>query len=314
MKDRNKLWPVMLSGMSLFLVIMFGFGIASAIVLSPESMVIIDYPGAVDTRCQGVNNRGQVVGRYEETDGSIHGFIYDRGLFTAIDVPGSFETTANGINDGGNIVGAYDGAHGFLYDGGEFRSIDVPEALQTSCWHINNRGQIVGTFTGSSGARHGFLYDKGLFTIIDSPDGPDATAYGINNRGHIVGRYTYEEIGHGYLYNKREFKSFGVPGAAGSGTIAWGINDRNLIVGTYWNNGGHLFLYYRGLLTSFDVQGALNTFGRDINNTNQIVGFYSDVDTNMHHGFMAKAWWWYFWYDGTVHPSIPLQTDTNTCK
>ena len=148
----------------------------------------------------------------------------------------------------------------------------------------------MGSFTGFSEARHGFLYDKVLFTIIDNPDGPDTTAYGINNRGHIVGRYTYQGIGYGYLYDKRGFASFGVPGAMGSGTVAWGINDRTLIVGTFWNNGGHLLLYYRGLLTTIDVQGALNTFGRDINTSNHIVGFYSDIDSNVHHGFMAKAW------------------------
>lgn len=314
MKWKNNLFRSMFLGVCLFLVIIFEFGISSAIVASPDSLVIIDYPGAVDTRCQGVNNWGQVVGFYEDTDGSIHGFVYDKGIFSTIDVPGSLDTNASSINDYGQIVGTYDGTHGFLYDDEEFHGIDVPEALETRCWCINNRGQIVGVFNGSSGASHGFLYDNGLFTIIDTPDGPDTKTYGINNRGHIVGRYTYEDIGYGFLFNRKEFSGFGVPGAGGSGTVAWGINDCNVIVGTYWNNdGGHLFLYYRGLLTSFDVQGALNTFGRDINNSNHIVGFFSDVDTNIHHGFMAKAWWWWFLsYSDTVHPSTPMQRDMNT--
>ena len=39
----------------------------------------LDYPGSVDTKANGINNRGYIVGSYVDADGKGHGFISRKG-------------------------------------------------------------------------------------------------------------------------------------------------------------------------------------------------------------------------------------------
>ena len=62
-----------------------------------------------DGTVDGINDKGQIVGRYFDESGSgLHGFIDTNGTFTTLDVPGSAGTEATGINNLGQIVGTYD--------------------------------------------------------------------------------------------------------------------------------------------------------------------------------------------------------------
>ena len=77
----------------------------------------IDVPGASFTQAYGITPSDQIVGFY--SDGiEVHGFLYDRGVFTPIDVPGaSLTREANGITPSGQIAGIYIDStvvHGFL--------------------------------------------------------------------------------------------------------------------------------------------------------------------------------------------------------
>ena len=67
---------------------------------------LVDFPGADSTEACGINNRGQVVGRYWDLNGG-YGYLLDKGLFTTIDFPGAWSTDAYGINDRGQVVGGY---------------------------------------------------------------------------------------------------------------------------------------------------------------------------------------------------------------
>jgi uncharacterized membrane protein len=75
----------------------------------------IDPPGASFTEAVGINGRGQIVGFYLDAEGTIHGFLRDRGrgarrdkgVFTSIDLPGVLATAADDINIRGQIVGTY---------------------------------------------------------------------------------------------------------------------------------------------------------------------------------------------------------------
>jgi uncharacterized membrane protein len=84
------------------------------------SFTTIDVPfsGVSETQAIGINNRGQIVGFYNDSTG-MHGFVDDNGRFDAINVPipGAIGTELDGVNDRGQIVGAYvdaGGIHGFL--------------------------------------------------------------------------------------------------------------------------------------------------------------------------------------------------------
>ena len=160
-----------------------------------STFTTIDIPGATVIQAFGINNRGQIVGRYIPAGGRfLRGYVLDHGTFTTIDVPGvtfTDTTEAIGINDRGQIVGAYTTGgefvghtHGYVLDHGTFTTIDVPGATGgTVAFGINNRGQIVGIYRTTSGL-YSFLLDHGTFTTIDVPGAGYAS--GINDRGQIV--------------------------------------------------------------------------------------------------------------------------------
>jgi hypothetical protein len=66
------------------------------------SFTPIDVPGAFDTEASGINDAGQIVGRYNNL---TQNFLLAGGSFTPIDVPGATFTLAYGINNAGQIVG-----------------------------------------------------------------------------------------------------------------------------------------------------------------------------------------------------------------
>jgi hypothetical protein len=131
----------------------------------------------------GINNSGDVVGRYQDSAG-FHGFLYSGANYTTLDFPGgaSGTTTAQGINASGQIVGSYSTlfvsngvpgflGHGFIYSAGSYVSFDVPSSIpltSTFLAAVNDRGDIVGSYASDSGIR-GFLYSGGVFTTLDDP-------------------------------------------------------------------------------------------------------------------------------------------------
>jgi uncharacterized membrane protein len=232
----------------------------------------------------GINDRGQIVGYYDDADG-LHGFLRQKdGRFRTIDFPGARATEALKINNRGQIVGLYsetspfefaDG-RGFLLNRGRFTRINVPGALSTFARGLNDRGQVVGDYTDVDGLIHGFLWDKGRFTTIDVPGAGGTTATDINNRGQIVGEYG-EDPGnaptalHGFLLSGGDFTTFDAPGVVF--TEPGGINDRGQIVGSTASDS--VLADLRGFLLAEGVEGdftpidfpdAPRTVAFDINN------------------------------------------------
>ena len=68
---------------------------------------ISDPFGTMGTDAKGINNEGQVVGFYTDSNGVAHGFLYSGGTYTTIDDPSGTDTILSGINDAGQIVGWY---------------------------------------------------------------------------------------------------------------------------------------------------------------------------------------------------------------
>jgi probable HAF family extracellular repeat protein len=129
----------------------------------------IDVPGTtgIGTQLGGINDRGQIVGSYEDSNG-VHGFLLHRGVFTTIDAPGAMATLARGINNRGQIVGRYlttDGVdHLFLLDNEVFTRIEGPggDVTLVDAFGVNDSGQITDETNGVSD----FLLDNGTFVTI----------------------------------------------------------------------------------------------------------------------------------------------------
>jgi probable HAF family extracellular repeat protein len=74
-------------------------------------------PGAIFTQLSDINNNGDLVGFFIDSNLVAHGFFYDGVQFVTLDVSGATQTIANGINDQDMIVGQFLGGtntHGFL--------------------------------------------------------------------------------------------------------------------------------------------------------------------------------------------------------
>ena len=70
------------------------------------------------------------------------------------------------------------------------------------------------------------------------------------------------------------FTQIDVPGAVTTG--AAGINDAGEIVGSFFSDNEHGFLYGGGNFTQIDVPGERNTRASDINGAGQIVGSFNN--------------------------------------
>ena len=71
--------------------------------------VSIGFPNASHTLAYNINNRGDVVGTYENADAVPHGFIYhsrDNSYTGPIDLPGATGTTLTGITEDGIVTGS----------------------------------------------------------------------------------------------------------------------------------------------------------------------------------------------------------------
>ncbi len=57
--------------------------------------------------CGGINNSGQVVGYFDNTEMSIHAFLYSGGVMSNLGTMGRTQSGAVGINNSGQVVGLW---------------------------------------------------------------------------------------------------------------------------------------------------------------------------------------------------------------
>ena len=94
----------------------------------------------------------------------------------------------------------------------------------------------------------------------------------------------------GWIWDGRAYSFFTVPGAAGFGTTAGGINAPGQVSGYFQDASGgfHGFLKHGSTFTQIDVPGATNTFAYAINNRQDLAGWYEDQQHHFH-GFVLSG-------------------------
>jgi uncharacterized membrane protein len=266
-------------------------------VLDRGRFTTVEAPEAANqTLAYGVNNRGQIVGGYDDADGVAHGFVRDkRGRFTTYDVPGAYATIITRINDRGQMVGDYfetsdtyaQGVkRGFLLDDGKLTRIDFPEALSTEAAGIDNFGRVVGEAFDAQSV-WGYVWKGGRFTTLEGPGNGTVGAAEINERGQITGGYseTLDAPTRAFLLRGDKYTTFDAFGA--TFTQAFGIDIRGRVVG-YTASGfdladpivlldAHGYLRdEKGRFTRIDFPCAPRTLAYGINDRGQIVGQYEN--------------------------------------
>jgi probable HAF family extracellular repeat protein len=272
----------------------------AATVTSAQTLVFttIDFPGAVLTNAQGINDQGEIVGFYTDTAGRTHGFLQSGGHFRSIDFPNADQTQVRGIGLTGDIVGSYQQQgesggipnHGFLMTRrGGFFKVDYPGHQNTIAQRILADGTVLGcyhdndtmmTMFGMAVSRRGFerITEPASMHNGATPDGQ-----------MIVGLYTDMMDGRGkaYIVRRGVFSPLEVPGAAQ--TAAWDVNPAGLVVGLYRDAAGafHGFHYDGQAFGRVDVPGATATRIFGVNVHGDMVGAFVDASGRTH-GFLAQ--------------------------
>jgi probable HAF family extracellular repeat protein len=87
---------------------MWGDEISSVLIVDGIASSIV-FPGSVTTYANNINNNGDVVGYYADSEEVQHGFIYSstkNAYFGPIDVPGGADTTLTGITTEDVVTGS----------------------------------------------------------------------------------------------------------------------------------------------------------------------------------------------------------------
>jgi hypothetical protein len=153
------------------------------------AITTIDPFGSTSTMALGVNDLGEIVGFYVDSDGNQHGYIDNNGVFTSFDPPGSRSTTINGINDKGDIVGFYTDPQ-FNVDG--FVGSPVPEPVpEPSTWAMMLAGFAGLGLLGYRKARRGALaapLDRRHSILVARPVRATASTRGPRRQCVSLGR------------------------------------------------------------------------------------------------------------------------------
>jgi uncharacterized membrane protein len=271
---------------------------------SIEVIMTFDYPGAGNlTLPQKINERGDVVGEFIDSNGVTRGFVrFSDGSFSdpIVDPNDTVGfTEGRGINNSRTVAGDYvisDGTlHSFFLSGGTFTEYDVPGAVQTNLLSINDPGDFTGGFDpDGSGIFQGFVSVGGTLATFSVPGAAGGTfAYEINNNKRLVVGYFVDAAGilHGYYRDANGALHFPIDPSGSIGTVLFGLNNRNWVVGRYGDSSGAahgLFFVPPNSFFTFDYPGSTFTSLNGINAQGVICGRYVDA-AGIAHGFLARV-------------------------
>ena len=145
---------------------------------------------------QGRITPGEGGGDYQGSDGTYHGYLWERGRFVTIDVPGADHDLRHRDQQPRpaprRLPRRPRPLARLVLERGRYTTFDVPGAQITFPLGLNDRGQIVGFGFDPADLTtiRGFLLAKGAkgpLTPINRPGATTTAPFGINNRGQIVG-------------------------------------------------------------------------------------------------------------------------------
>ena len=239
----------------------------------------------------GIDSRGDLVGSYWITNGSIvdaHAFFYDVGTGATRRIggnDGSSSQMANGVNDSLAVAlttNTRPGTHerGFLWRNGSQTDIGAipagPNGPQTAATAINQRGWIAGWSLGAKNFQRAVLWDGSTLRDLGSANDNWSYAYAINIDGVVAGASSVASDPfntHAAVFQNSTVKDLGTLGNRWS--TASGINDRGRVVGSAMNataNEIHAFVYDLPNGPMRDVSPSANCGLFAVNNSGDAVG------------------------------------------
>jgi hypothetical protein len=274
----------------------------SPLAFSFQLVTTFDYPGTGNqTRPQKINSTGDIAGLFVDTAGESFGFTRrSNGVFSPpIADPNATSnfTEGRGINDSRVVCGDYlDSAgafEGFFFSHNTFTNYVVPNSTTTIVLGINNVGDFCGSNIPTGGIQEAFLNIGGTVTEFAVTNATATLAYQINATNTSCGYYIGSDgLTHGYYRDPDGTIHAPIDPVGSTGTILFGNNDRNLIVGRYSDSAGatHAILFLPpNRFLQYDFPGATFTSFNGINRSNTIVGRYTDPSTAIDHGIIVQV-------------------------
>ena len=214
-----------------------------------------------------LNNSGQIVGFANTSTPPNFGYYYlaPGGGSPLATFPAATATLPSGVtgfsgfNDSGAIAGET-ATGGFVSSAGAITIVNPPTSTSTVINAINDSGDVVGQFdpavpTNPLVNQEAFVEMNGIYTILTPPNSQFVEATGINDAGEVVGY----------------FEETPVDGPGGFPVTP--------ILG---------FTYDKGVYTSYGVPGEIETELFGLNDSGEVVGYFSDEDGDAS-GFSANA-------------------------
>lgn len=271
----------------------------SSALLGHHGALRIDYPGATRTLVLGLNDLGRYVGLF--VNAGPHAMIFDGTSLAPLDPGGVVGTSprsrAYAINNLGHVVGSYSdasgGLHGFVMRGHTVTTIDSPDGLPTEVYGINDLGEMIGVTYADDGSTHGFSLRGGVFRSLDNAGSISTVPLSINDLGVVVGEDidVPDTIGHGFRRSRTGAVTFyDAPQAPPDSTYFVSINNRNQILGAYFDEGFNASHFIRegNVVRPFELPASLGATAftaQTLNDFGMVVGYYDDATGT--HGFLA---------------------------
>ncbi len=270
-----------------------------------SALATFDYPGTgiLSTRAQKINDTGDIVGDYFDSNGVYRSFVrFSNGNFSApiVDPNDTCNFTAGrGINNSRLVCGDYyygnctpATAHGYFLMRNNFSQFDVPGSVSTVVLGVNNAGDFAGGFVDAAGTSQAFVSIGETITPFSVPGATLTAAYQLNSSNQTEGHYIDSSgIFHGYVRDTNGALHFPIDPSGSIETELFGNNDSNWIVGRYQDSAGTthgLFFVPPNRFFSFDYPGSTFTSFNGINAQGFICGRYLDA-SGIEHGILARV-------------------------
>jgi len=231
---------------------------------------LVTNPDAVESFASSINDRGQVIGSYRDSNFKIYGFIWENGEMKDVG-----NVVLHDINNKEEIVGMDTSLNAVLLYNGITTNL-LSTGVYNDAIKINNKGQIliISRRYSWDPTISGYLWEDGKITEIGTL-GESNWVSSINERGQIVG-YRFDIPNHGFLWQNGIMKDLGI--------LAMDINEKGQVVGqmSIPESGGFVA---RAYLWENDISTELGTLpefyystASSINDNRQIVGMSSSGD------------------------------------
>lgn len=206
--------------------------------------------------------------------------------YNMVFLPAGFTPTA--INNAGQIAGNLqkvrtDPERAFLLSGGKLKALGTLGGARSRANAINEAGDVTGTALTRSGNTHAFVYTRGRLYDVDKRQPGGSVGLAINAKREVVGQFSSTGL-HAFLFSNNMLKDLGTL-AAGTVSLAYGINDAGVIVGEsdIMNSTAPItraFVYRNGVMKDIGYLDNGPQGGADrrhgataINNAGQVAGF-----------------------------------------